>query len=98
MVSLQLVVFLLLRNPEVQTLVTRFAAAFLTQKTGTTISIDGIQVGLTGKLHLTGLVIEDEHGNEMIVADELSVALAGIHQTRRTVRLRMVHLTGAEFV
>jgi hypothetical protein len=97
-VSLQLVVFLLLRNPEVQTLVTRFAAAFLTQKTGTTISIDGIQVGLTGKLHLTGLVIEDEHGNEMIVADELSVALAGIHQTRRTVRLRMVHLTGAEFV
>ncbi|HZK07153.1 MAG TPA: translocation/assembly module TamB domain-containing protein [Bacteroidales bacterium] len=90
-------VFLLLRNPEVQTLASRFTAAFLTQKTGTTISIDGIQVELTGTLHLTGLVIEDEHGNEMIVADELSVALSGISRAKRTLRVRSLHLTGAEF-
>jgi hypothetical protein len=87
----------LLRNPEVQTLATRFAAAFLTHKTGTTVSIDGIQVGLTGTLHLTGLVIEDKHGNEMIVARELSIALAGISRAKQSVRLRSLHLTGAEF-
>jgi hypothetical protein len=96
-ISLHLVVFILLRNAEVQTLVTRFTAAFLTQKTGTTISIDGIQIGFPGKLHLTGLVIEDEHGNEMIVAKELSVALSGISRAKRTIRVRSLQLTGAEF-
>lgn len=96
-ISLHLVVFLLLRNAEVQTLATRFAAAFLTQKTGTTISIDGIQVGFAGKLHLTGLVIEDKHGQEMIAVDELSVALAGINRAKQKVRIRSLHLTGAAF-
>ncbi len=92
--SLQLVLFLLLRNPQVQTLVSKFTAAFLSQKTGAEVTIGKINIGLTGNLFIKELKVDDQKGREMISINNLEFTPDVFLIKEREIRVKSFDLEG----
>jgi hypothetical protein len=93
---LQLSLFLLLKNPEVQTLVSRLAAAYLSEKSGTDIIIGEIYVSLTGQARLKDFAVNDFRGETMIKVKDFFFEPASLKRKDRTIVVKNLELTGVD--
>ncbi len=97
LVSVPLVVSLLLRNPEVQTMVSKMAAAFLSRQINNHVEIGEINMNIRGTFFLDSLVIEDERGHNMLSVGRLEARLNRISVRNRVVGIGMLNLKGVDF-
>jgi len=97
-ISLQVVVILILQNPQAQTLTTRMVAAFVNNRFGTDISIGEIQAGFIGTFYLNELNVYDRKGKRMIGIEKLDVRVGGINRFEKSVDFNHIRIEGVEFI
>lgn len=97
-ISLQLVLALLLQNPQAQTLATKLTAGFLNRTLGTNLHIGEIHIGLPGTLYIDDLTAYDRRNNRMIGVDKLELALGIINKSKKTITIRHLHMEGVDFL
>ena len=95
--SLPLVVGLLLRNPDVQTMVSKSAAAYLTTQMDMEVHIGEVSIDIFGTLLIRDFEIIDDHNDKMIDVDKLELLLGRVNRKDKEIRLRSFKLTGVEF-
>jgi hypothetical protein len=95
---LPLVTILLLANPEIQTLSSRLAAAFLTSRIGAEVQIGSINLTYKGAFRLKELSISDNDGERLLHVGKLEILLTGLNRKARTIHLGSLNLTHAQLV
>ncbi len=93
-----MVTILLLANPEIQTLSSRLAAAFLTKKIGAEVQIGSINLTYKGAFRLKELSISDNDGERLLHVGKLEILLTGLNRKARTIHLGSLNLTDAQLV
>ncbi len=96
-VSLPLVVGLLLRNPKVQTVVSKSAAAYLTRQMNMEVKIGELNINYNGTLLITDFEIFDDHQDKMLEVQNLELLIGSINKEQKRVTVRSFKLTGVEF-
>lgn len=96
LVSLPLVTILLLANPEIQTLTSKLAAAFLSERIGNNVEIGEINLTYKGAFLLRDLAVYDEDNDKLLEVGRLEVFLSGISHKTRTIHLSSLHLDKAK--
>jgi len=91
-VSIPVVISLVLSNPTIQTLVSRYAAVWLTHHIGTEVHIGSINLGIRGTFLLKNLMIKDKYDDEMIRVGELEILITGISNKNKEVSLGLLEL------
>lgn len=90
--SIPVVISLVLSNPTIQTLVSRYAAVWLTHHIGTEVHIGSINLGIRGTFLLKNLMIKDKYDDEMIRVGELEILITGISNKNKEVSLGLLEL------
>lgn len=88
--------FLAFSDPVVQTWAARYTAAFLSNKTGATITIQKISLGLKLQLVIEGLEVTDLHHNQLLSTERVEVIPAAYHFSK-ALKLRSVFLDQPSF-
>jgi len=96
-ISVPLVLGLLLHNPEVQTMATKFAAAFLSKQVGTEVLVGGIHISLRGTLLLNDLSIKDNKGANLLAVNTLETSLGRIDRINKRITVGKLRLVGLDF-
>jgi len=97
-ISLQVIVILLLQNPQAQTLATRMVAVYVNDKFGTDISIGEIKAGFFGTFYLNELNVYDRKGNQMVGVEKLDVSIGGVNRFEKSVVFNHIRLKRVEFI
>ncbi len=84
-------------NPQVQTLSSRLAAAWLTQKVGVEVHIAEINLSYRGAFLLQDLNIKDEYGKKMLDVGRFEFRISSINQRKRIITLGLLELKNVEF-
>ena len=96
-VSLPIVVGLLLRNPEVQTMVSKSVAAYLTRQMDMEVRIGELNIDFYGTILINDFEILDDRHDKMLEVQYLELLIGNINRFERRVTLRSFKLTGVEF-
>ena len=92
-----LVVGMLLRNPEVQTMVSKSVAAYLTRQMDAEVHIGEVNISFYGTLLIGDFEILDGHDHKMITVDRLEIRLEKVNRQNKVIDLNSIKLTGADF-
>ncbi len=92
-----MVVGTLLRNPEVQTMVSKSVAAYLTRQMDMEVHIGEVNLSFYGTFLIDDFEILDGHNHKMITVDRLEIRLDGVDRRDKIVDLNSVKLTGVDF-
>jgi len=95
--SLPAVTILLLSNPDLQTLTSRLAAAWLTQQVGAEVHITEINLSYKGAFLLRELNVKDNHGQTMLDIGRFEFTISGINQRKRILTFGNLGLKNVEF-
>lgn len=87
----------LLRNPEVQTMVSKSVAAYLTRQMDMEVRIGEVNINVYGTFFIGDFEILDGHHHKMITVDRLEIRLGKINRRSKIVDLNSVKLTGVNF-
>lgn len=96
LLALWLNLLLVFSDPTVQKWVSRYTAAYLSQKTGTTIKISKIRLGIKLQLVIEDLVVDDLHQNTLLSVNEMEFVPDAFHLLK-ALRIQMVHLKKPSF-
>lgn len=88
---------MLFRNPEVQTIAAKFAASFLSKKTGAEVFIEKLNIGLRGNLSFTNLEVIDFREKQMISVKKLRLNPGRISLKNKEANIRSLSLEGVTF-
>ncbi|MEX1238583.1 MAG: translocation/assembly module TamB domain-containing protein [Cyclobacteriaceae bacterium] len=91
-ILLLVLVALLIRIPAVQLKLTQKAVAFLEEKIGTKVSLEGIRISFPKNIVLEGLYLEDQQGDTLLYAGKFSVNTDLWALTRNEVQLNDIVL------
>jgi len=91
------VLVLLLKNPEVQTLASKFVASFLSDRLEAEITVGKIGVGFPGTFTLRDLSVMDQHGKTLAMIKKTDLALKGINRFKRTISFSFLKMQGVNF-
>ena len=92
-----MVVGTLLRNPEVQTIVSRAAAAYLTGKMDMEVRIGEVEISFYGTILVKDFEILDNQNDKMLQVDKLELRIDRIDRKKKVVNLKSFKLTGVDF-
>lgn len=93
-----MVISLVFSNPEIQTVASRYAAAWLSQKIGTEVQIGKINLSYRGAFLLKDLAIKDEHDEDMLKVSRLEFFISGVKRKNREINLSLLSLKDFDFV
>ncbi len=97
-VSIPLVLVLLLKNPEIQIVVTKSAAAFLSRHVGTEVKIGSVSFTWRAGFLLEDLLVKDNKGTDMIAVKKLETRLGVINRKEKIITLGKLNIEGLDFV
>lgn len=86
-----------IRSPRVQTKVTQFIAAKLSEKLGAQVQVAGVDIGFFNRLILEGLFLEDLHGDTLGYIQRLHLGLGGFDFKERQVLVDRITLDSVFF-
>jgi hypothetical protein len=86
-----------IRSPRVQTKVTQFIAAKLSEQLGAEITLAGVDIGFFNRLILEGLFVEDLHGDTLASIHRLHLGLRGVDFKQRQVLVDRITLDSLYF-
>lgn len=89
---LLVLIALLIQIPAVQLKLTQKAVAFLEDKIGTTVALEGIHISFPKSIVLEGLYLEDQHGDTLLYAGKFSVDTDLWALTRNEIQLNEILL------
>lgn len=87
---------LMLYLPPVQKFAVGRLVGMLSSKTGTTVSVDRLRVGLFNRVSVSGFYVEDMQGDTLLYADKVEVGLSIKGLTGSTMELGDVSLSGVQ--
>ena len=91
-VLLLILIALLIQIPAVQRKLTGRAVAFLEEKIGTEVSLEGISISFPKSIVLKGIYLEDQEGDTLLYAGRLSINTDLWALTQRQIQLNDVDL------
>ena len=86
---------LFLQNRQVQTLVTKYVAARLSEELMTSISLSSINYSFFKRVHIQDLYLEDLYGDTLIYSELTEVRLKQIFSGRKGVEIRKITVENA---
>jgi len=96
-VSIPLVLFLLLKNPEIQIVATKSAATFLSRHVGTEVRIGAVSFTWRAGFLLVDLLVKDNKGTDMIAVKKLETRLGVINRKEKIITLGKLNIEGLDF-
>ncbi len=96
--SVPVVISLVFSNQEIQTVSSRYAAAWLSQKIGTEVHIGKINLSYRGAFLLKDLLIKDDYSEEMLKVSRLEFFISGIKRKSREINISLLSLKDFNFV
>lgn len=93
--AMVLSVYVLLRDPFIQTFTARITAAYLSEQLQTRIQLNGFYLNTDLSLHLKGLVVYDQHDSILLKSEKINVQPAS-YDFAKKLDLKRVELEGVE--
>ncbi len=88
---------LMLRVPEVQTLIVKRITGYLSEKLNSTISVGRVQYSFFNKLVLDEVLLRDQHSDTLIYSKRIAAGIIRIDLGKKTLRLGQVEIDKPTF-
>jgi len=92
--GLIIITVLVLRIPAIQTRIAQKAATYLEKTIGTTVSVKAVKVNFIDYVSIKGVYVEDQSGDTLLYANELSVDIGLFNLLRNKIAVDYLALDG----